>query len=69
MSEENVEILRRAVEAFDRGAEDDWIAAWHSDGELYDFTELPDVPQPYRGHEGRSALGLPTCGVFSVTFA
>src|SRR5829696_3044600 len=65
MSEENVEILRRAVEAFDRGAEDEWIAAWHPDAELYDFTELPDVPQPYRGHEGvrrwatnvRSVLG------------
>jgi ketosteroid isomerase-like protein len=65
MSHENVEILRRAVEAFDRGAEDEWIAAWHPDAELYDFTELPDVPQPYRGHEGvrrwatnvRSVLG------------
>jgi ketosteroid isomerase-like protein len=65
MSEENVEVLRRAVEAFDRGAEDEWIAAWHADAELYDFTELPDVPQPYHGHEGvrrwaanvRSVLG------------
>jgi ketosteroid isomerase-like protein len=65
MSEENVETLRRAVEAFDRGDEDEWIAAWHPDAELYDFTELPDVPQPYRGHEGvrrwatnvRSVLG------------
>jgi ketosteroid isomerase-like protein len=65
MSQENVEILRRAVLAFDRGAEDEWIAAWHRDAELHDFTELPDVPQPYRGHEGvrlwaanvRSVLG------------
>ena len=65
MSEEDVEVLRRAVQAFDRGAEDEWIAAWHADAELYDFTELPDVPQPYRGHEGvrrwaanvRSVLG------------
>jgi ketosteroid isomerase-like protein len=52
MSQENVEILRRAVLAFDRGAEDEWIAAWHPNAELWDFTELPDVPQPYRGHEG-----------------
>jgi ketosteroid isomerase-like protein len=65
MSQENVEILRRAVLAFDRGAEDEWIAAWDPNAELYDFTELPDVPQPYRGHEGvrqwatnvRSVLG------------
>jgi ketosteroid isomerase-like protein len=53
MSGENVEIrLRRALEAFDRGDEDEWLAVWHPDAELYDFTELPDIPQPYRGHEG-----------------
>ena len=65
MSQENAEILRRAVQAFDRGNDDEWIAAWHPAAELYDFTELPDVPQPYRGHEGirrwaanvRSVLG------------
>ena len=65
MSQENVEILRRALQAFDRGDEDDWLAAWHADAEFYDFTELPDIPQPYRGHEGirrwtanvRSVLG------------
>jgi ketosteroid isomerase-like protein len=65
MSEENVETLRRAVQALDRGDDDEWVAAWHPDAELYDFTELPDIPQPYRGHEGvrrwvanvRSVLG------------
>jgi|Tabmets5t2r1_1033131.scaffolds.fasta_scaffold177752_1 ketosteroid isomerase-like protein len=65
MSRENVEILRGAVQAFDRGDDDEWIAAWHPAAELYDFTELPDVPQPYRGHDGirrwaanvRSVLG------------
>ena len=65
MSQQNVEILRRALQAFNRGDEEDWLAAWHADAELYDFTELPDIPQPYRGHEGvrhwaanvRSVLG------------
>jgi ketosteroid isomerase-like protein len=65
MSEQNVDILRRAVEAFDRGADEEWIAAWQTDAELYDFIELPDVPRPYRGREGvrrwganvRSVLG------------
>jgi ketosteroid isomerase-like protein len=65
MSQENVEILRQALQAFGRGDEDDWLSAWHADAEFYDFTELPDIPQPYRGHEGvrrwaanvRSVLG------------
>ena len=65
MSQENVEILRRAIQAFDRGDDEEWIAAWHPAAELHDFTELPDVPQPYRGHDGirrwaanvRSVLG------------
>jgi ketosteroid isomerase-like protein len=52
MSDENVEILRRALEAFDRGDEDEWLTSWHADAELYDFIELPDIPQPYRGREG-----------------
>jgi ketosteroid isomerase-like protein len=52
LSEDKIETLHRAIEAFDRGAEDEWIAAWHPDAELHDFTELPDVPQPYRGREG-----------------
>ena len=52
MSQENVEILRRAIQAFDRGDDEEWIAAWHPAAELHDFTELPDVPQPYRGHDG-----------------
>ena len=46
-------------------ADEEWIAAWQTDAELYDFTELPDVPRPYRGREGvrrwganvRSVLG------------
>jgi ketosteroid isomerase-like protein len=65
MSDERTQILRRAIQAFDRGDDDEWIAAWHADAELYDFTELPDVPQPYHGHDGvrrwaanvRSVLG------------
>jgi ketosteroid isomerase-like protein len=67
MSEENVDILRRAVEAFDRGADEEWIAAWQTDAELYDFTELPDVPRPYRGREGVRRWGR-TCGAFSAIF-
>jgi ketosteroid isomerase-like protein len=52
MTQENVEILRRGVEAFNRGDEDEWIAIWDPAAELYDFRELPDAPPPYRGRDG-----------------
>jgi ketosteroid isomerase-like protein len=52
MSNENVEILRRALEAFNRGDAEAWIATWHPEGELYELVGIPDAPDVYRGHEG-----------------
>ena len=65
MSRKSVEILRRGIDAFNRGDDEQWLAVWHEDAEMYDFGELPDVPQPFRGREGvrdwaanvRSVLG------------
>jgi ketosteroid isomerase-like protein len=52
MSEEDVEILRRGFEAFNRGDAEAWIATWHPDGELYELVGIPDAPDVYRGHDG-----------------
>ena len=52
MSEENVEALRRGLEAFNRGDAEAWIAIWHPEGELYELVGIPDAPDVYRGHDG-----------------
>ena len=52
MSEENVELMRRALEAVNQGDDDAWIAAWHPEAELYELVGIPDAPQVYRGHDG-----------------
>jgi ketosteroid isomerase-like protein len=52
MSEENVELMRRVLEAVNQGDDDAWIAAWHPEAELYELVGIPDAPQVYRGHNG-----------------
>jgi ketosteroid isomerase-like protein len=52
MSQENVEILRRSFDAFNRGDDDAFIATWHPEGELYELVGIPDAPDVYRGHDG-----------------
>jgi ketosteroid isomerase-like protein len=51
MSEGNVETLRAGFDAFNRGDEEAWIAAYHDDAELADLEGMPDA-RTYHGHEG-----------------
>jgi ketosteroid isomerase-like protein len=55
MSQENVASTRRALEAFDRGDHDGWLA--HFDPEIvwYGLADEPD-PGPFRGHQAVLAL-------------
>jgi ketosteroid isomerase-like protein len=52
MSQENVEIIRKALEHFDRTGEPDWDQI-DSDVEVYDH-DIPDAGI-YRGHKGYAA--------------
>ena len=53
MSEENVEIVRRMVEAFNRGDVDAVIATFGEQCELHEPPETPDTPRTgFRGHDG-----------------
>ena len=52
MSQENVEIIRRALEHFDRTGEPDWDQI-DADVEVYDH-DIPDAGI-YRGHKGYAA--------------
>jgi ketosteroid isomerase-like protein len=52
MSEENVELMERVLEAVNQGDDDAWIAAWHPEAELYELVGIPDAPEVYRGHDG-----------------
>src|SRR6476661_6318809 len=53
MSEENVEIVRRMVDAFNRGDVEAVVAAFDEGCELHEPLEMPDRPaEGFRGHEG-----------------
>jgi uncharacterized protein len=53
MSEENVEVVRRLVEAFNRGDVDTVLAAFTVDCEIDEPPQMPDSPaQGYRGPDG-----------------
>jgi ketosteroid isomerase-like protein len=52
MSEENVEIVRRAFEAFTRGDIEAVLRMCDEDVVVTQAQELPGVPPPQRGHEG-----------------
>jgi ketosteroid isomerase-like protein len=53
MSQENVEIVRRALDAFNRDDVDVVIAAFDERCEIEEPPEMPDSPTVgYRGHDG-----------------
>jgi ketosteroid isomerase-like protein len=49
MSQENVEIMRRANEAFKRGDRTGALADYHPDVEWIDLAHAPDSPERVRG--------------------
>src|SRR6476659_9513574 len=58
MSQENVEVVKRAFDGFNGGDLDATLACLTADYVLYPFPAWPDESE-YRGHEGyRRALGL-----------
>jgi ketosteroid isomerase-like protein len=56
MSQENVEIVRRAYEAFNRGQVDGFLAAMHPDVQLVMSPAFPGPPVRH-GHAGIRAFG------------
>jgi ketosteroid isomerase-like protein len=55
MAEENVEIVRGAIDAFKRGDVEAWLAHFDTDIVWYAFPEEPE-PGPFRGHEAVRAM-------------
>ena len=51
MSEENVEIALAAVEAWNRGDHEAWLALWDEEAEFYPLRAQLES-ESYRGHEG-----------------
>jgi ketosteroid isomerase-like protein len=51
VSQENVEIVRSANAAFNRGDRDAMFAHYHHDVELRDLQHAPDAPEQVRGIE------------------
>ena len=49
MSQENVEILRQSIAAFNRRDRDGTFADYHPDVELRDLMNAPDTPELIRG--------------------
>jgi ketosteroid isomerase-like protein len=53
MSQENVDVVRQMLDAFNRDDVAAVIAAFDEDCELYEPREVPDRPAPgFRGHDG-----------------
>ncbi len=53
MSHENVEIVRRMFDAFNRGDVETVVAAFAEGCELHEPPEMPDTPaEGFRGHHG-----------------
>ena len=52
MSQENVEIVRRANEAFNRGDIEGVLTYYAEDAEFEDLMNAPDLPEIVRGVEG-----------------
>ena len=53
MSQENIDVVRQMLDAFNRGDIPAVIAAFDESCELYEPPEMPDTPTPgFRGHDG-----------------
>jgi ketosteroid isomerase-like protein len=50
MSQENVEIVRRAFDALSRGDIEAFVALHHAEGQIHELAEMPDH-KVYRGHD------------------
>jgi len=57
MSQENVEMVRRIYEAFNRGGPDAAESYWASDIEAFDAPEFPDASRQVGATELREMLG------------
>jgi ketosteroid isomerase-like protein len=57
MSQENVEIVRRAYEALTGGRLDDWFEFLDPEIEWRGPREFPDLAEPHFGHEGVARYG------------
>ena len=51
MSQENVEIVRRAYESFNAG-QDEWLSMLHPEVEVRLSGVFPGIDSDYRGHDG-----------------
>jgi ketosteroid isomerase-like protein len=70
MSEENIEVVRAMLDAFNRDDFDDVVAAFTEDCVLYEPPEMPDrLATGYRGHEGIREWADNLRGVAGVRFA
>jgi uncharacterized protein len=68
MSRENVELVRRGYEAFNRGDFESWLAALDADIELDEQYVAPDAAV-YRGHDGvRQWWAVGSEAIESVSF-
>jgi ketosteroid isomerase-like protein len=56
MSQENVERVRQAIEAFREGRLQEALLLYHSDVEWHTAVDEPDAHQPYRGLLGLAQL-------------
>jgi ketosteroid isomerase-like protein len=52
MSQENVELFRKAVDAYTRGDIEAFLETAHPDAEWYPYTAQAEGGEAYRGHEG-----------------
>ncbi len=69
MSQENVEVVRHMLDAFNRGDVEAVIAAFDESCELYEPPEVPDRPgRGFRGHDGIREWMANRRGVAGVRF-
>jgi ketosteroid isomerase-like protein len=52
MSQENVELFRKALEAYNRRDIEAILEIWHPEAEWYPFTAQVEGDNAYHGHEG-----------------
>jgi ketosteroid isomerase-like protein len=69
VSQDNVEVVRHLLDAFNRGDVDSVIAAFHESCELHEPPQMPDSPaQGFRGHDGIREWMANLRGVAGVRF-